>query len=382
MSSNKQATEDAALSLWKYSDALGSVPEEYEGLPDEERVERTERAVQELGDDTVILGHNYQRSSVTRFADFLGDSLQLSRQAANADADHVVFCGVTFMAETADIVTDTEQKVILPSMEASCPMAGMAENIQVDDAWNELTEVVDGEEVTPVTYVNSYASLKAFTAEHGGSCCTSSNASRVFDWALDRGDKIFFTPDKHLAHNTLHELGYGDDDFVVWNPWEPELGGNTEDEIKDASFILWEGFCQVHERFSAEDVEQVREQHPDVNVIVHPECRREVVEEADVAGSTSTIIEKVKNAPEGSKWSIGTEIHLVKRLARENPEKEVFGLCGEECMDCNAMRQIDPDFLLYALEELGNGNVVNQIEVDPDDKKKARDAIERMLSIS
>ncbi|MDY7080950.1 MAG: quinolinate synthase NadA [Halobacteria archaeon] len=374
-------TDDAALSLWKYSDSLGSLPEEYKDLPDEERIERTREAKKAVEDETVILGHNYQRHSVTRHADFLGDSLQLSKQAANADAEHVIFCGVTFMAETADIVTDESQKVILPSMEASCPMAGMAENIQVDDAWEELTSVVDAHDVIPVTYVNSYASLKAFTAENGGSCCTSSNAERVFDWALDEGEKIFFTPDKHLAHNTLHKLGYGEDDYVVWDPWEPELGGNTPEEVEDATFILWEGFCQVHERFTGDDVDEIHEMHPDADVIVHPECRREVVEKADYNGSTSTIIETVENAPEGSKWSIGTEIHLVKRLARENPNKEIFGLCGEECMDCNAMRQIDPDFLLYALEELAEGNVVNHIEVDENDKRLAQDALDRMLSI-
>ena len=372
-------TDDAELSLWKYSDSLGALPEEYEKMSDDERMERTEAALEEL-DDVVVLGHNYQRHSVTRHADHLGDSLQLSRLAAEADAQNVVFCGVTFMAETADIVTDEDQRVVMPSMEASCPMAGMAENIQVDGAWNELTSVVDGEDVTPVTYVNSYASLKAFTAEHGGTCCTSSNASDAFEWALEQGEKIFFTPDKHLAHNTLHELGYGDDDFVVWDPWEEKLGGNTPEEIRDATFILWEGFCQVHERFGADDVRDVRENHPDANVIVHPECRREVVEAADYDGSTSTIIEKVENAPKGSKWSIGTEIHLTKRLARENPDKEVFGLCGDECSDCNAMRQIDPDFLLYVLEEMADGNVVNRIEVDEEDKRLARQAIDTMLN--
>jgi quinolinate synthase len=197
---------------------------------------------------------------------------------------------------------------------------------------------------------------------------------------LEQGEKIFFTPDKHLAHNTLHELGYGDEDFVVWDPWEEDLGGNTPEEIRDATFILWEGFCQVHERFGAEDVRDVRENHPDADIIVHPECRREVVEAADYDGSTSTIIEKVENAPAGSKWAIGTEIHLTKRLARENPEKEVFGLCGDECSDCNAMRQIDPDFLLYVLEEMADGNVVNRIEVDEEDKRLARQAIDTMLN--
>ncbi|MDZ7689397.1 MAG: quinolinate synthase NadA [Halobacteriales archaeon] len=371
-------TDDAELSLWKYSDSLGALPEEYEGMPDDERIERTETALEEL-DDVVILGHNYQRHSVTQHADHLGDSLQLSRLAGEADARNVVFCGVTFMAETADIVTDDDQRVVMPSMEASCPMAGMAENIQVDGAWDELTSVVDGEDVTPVTYVNSYASLKAFTAEKGGTCCTSSNASDAFEWALEQGEKIFFTPDKHLAHNTLHELGYGDDDFVIWDPWEEKLGGNTPQEIRDATFILWEGFCQVHERFELEDVRETREQHPYVNVIVHPECRREVVEAADYAGSTSSIIEAVENAPEGSKWAIGTEIHLTKRLARENPDKEVFGLCADGCSDCNAMRQIDPDFLLYVLEEMVEGNVVNRIDVDEDDKELAGEALDTML---
>ncbi len=374
-------TDDADLGLWKYSDSLGSLPEEYEDLDEEERVDRIEAARDELGDDVVILGHNYQRESVTRHADFLGDSLQLSRRAADADAENVVFAGVTFMAETADVVTDDEQDVVLPSMEASCPMAGMAEDIQVDDAWNELTDVVPEDDVVPVTYVNSYASLKATTAENGGACCTSSNAADVFDWALDRGEKIFFTPDRHLAHNTLHELGYDEDDLVIWDPWKPELGGNTPEEIRDATFVLWEGFCQVHERFTVDDVEQTRERDPDVEVIVHPECRREVVEAADRSGSTSQIIDAVESAEPGSSWAIGTEIHLTKRLARENPDKDVYGLCADECSDCNAMRQIDPDFLLYALESLVEGDVVNRIEVDEDDARAAETAIQRMFDV-
>ncbi|XGI83213.1 quinolinate synthase NadA [Halorutilales archaeon Cl-col2-1] len=374
-------TNDATLSFWKYSDALGALPDEYRDIPEDERIERTRAAKEELGDDVVILGHNYQRHSVTRFADHLGDSLQLSRLAAEADAEYVVFAGVTFMAETADIVTDDDQKVILPSMEASCPMAGMAENIQVDGAWEELTGVVDEDDVIPITYVNSYASLKAFTAEQGGSCCTSSSAERIFDWALDEGEKVFFLPDEHLGRNTLHKLGYGEDDYVIWSPWEEELGGNTREEIENATFILWEGYCQVHERFDVSDIEETRELHPDVNVMVHPECKHEVVEAADYDGSTSQIIEKVENAPEGSTWAIGTELHLVKRLARENPDKEIFGLCGEECMDCNAMRQIDPDFLVYALEELADGNVVNRIDVDDHEEDLANVALERMMSI-
>ncbi|MFW5929917.1 MAG: quinolinate synthase NadA [Halobacteriota archaeon] len=374
-------TEDPGLSLWKYSDSLGTLPDEYEDVEPEERQRRIERAKDELGDDVVVLGHNYQRRSVTRHADFLGDSLELSRRAADASADHVVFCGVTFMAETADVVTDDDQKVILPSMEASCPMAGMAENVQIDTAWNELTDVVPEKDVVPVTYVNSYASLKATTADNGGACCTSSNAQSVFEWALDRGEKILFTPDRHLGHNTLHALGYTDEDYVVWDPWQDELGGNTADDVRDATFLLWEGFCQVHERFTVEDVEKTRERHPGVNVIVHPECRREVVEAADQSGSTSQIIDAVESAPSGSTWAVGTEIHLTKRLARENPDKTVVGLCADECSDCNAMRQIDPDFLLYALESLVDGEEVNVIEVDEGDAVLARKAIERMFSV-
>ncbi len=374
-------TDEPDLGLWKYSDSLGSLPDEYSDLDEDERDRRIQDAKDELEYEVVILGHNYQRETVTRHADFLGDSLELSRRAADADAPYVVFCGVTFMAETADVVTDDSQSVILPSMEASCPMAGMAEDIQVDGAWNELTSVVPPEDVVPVTYVNSYASLKATTAENGGACCTSSNATEVFEWALDRGEKILFTPDRHLADNTLHDLGYTEDDYVIWDPWKPELGGNKEEEIEDATFLLWEGFCQVHERFTVEDVETTRERDPDVNVIVHPECRREVVEAADISGSTSEIIDEVESAEPGSSWAIGTEIHLTKRLARENPDKDVYGLCADECSDCNAMRQIDPDFLLYALESLVDGDVVNEIEVDEDDAEKAETAIQRMFDV-
>ncbi|WP_226013209.1 quinolinate synthase NadA [Halomicrobium salinisoli] len=366
------------LSLFKY-DNLEQLPPEYRELEADERTERIEAALDELGDDVVILGHNYQRREIVEHADFVGDSYQLSKEAANADAEYVIFGGVTFMAESADIITDDDQSVILPSMEASCPMAGMAEALQVDAAWAELTAALDGEEdIVPITYMNSYADLKAFCAEQGGLVCTSSNAADAFEYAFEKGDKVLFLPDKHLGTNTAHQLGI-EDEIVEWDPWDPE--GVSAEAAVDSDVILWEGYCQVHERFTAEHVEQIRTDHPDANVVVHPECRREVVEAADVVGSTATITETVENADPGETWAIGTEIHLTNHLDRWHPEVEVLPLCGEACMDCNAMRQIDPNYLCWVLEELLAGRERNVIEVAPEEKELAQVALDRMLEI-
>ncbi len=366
------------LSLFKY-DNLEQLPPEYRELEADERTERIEAALDELGDDVVILGHNYQRREIVEHADFVGDSYQLSKEAANADAEYVIFGGVTFMAESADIITDDDQSVILPSMEASCPMAGMAEALQVDAAWAELTAALDGEEdIVPITYMNSYADLKAFCAEQGGLVCTSSNAADAFEYAFEKGDKVLFLPDKHLGTNTAHQLGI-EDEIVEWDPWDPE--GVSAEAAVDNDVILWEGYCQVHERFTAEHVEQIRADHPDANVVVHPECRREVVEAADVVGSTATITETVENADPGETWAIGTEIHLTNHLDRWHPEVEVLPLCGEACMDCNAMRQIDPNYLCWVLEELLEGRERNVIEVAPEEKELAQVALDRMLEI-
>ncbi|WP_459194320.1 quinolinate synthase NadA [Halosimplex sp. J119] len=365
------------LSLFKY-DNLEQLPPAYRDLDEAERTERIEAALDELGDDVVILGHNYQRREIVEHADFVGDSYQLSKEAANADAEYVIFGGVTFMAESADIITDDDQQVILPSMEASCPMAGMAEALQVDAAWAEITGAAPDEEIIPITYMNSYADLKAFCAEQGGLVCTSSNAHKAFEYAFEKGDKVLFLPDKHLGENTAHRLGM-EDQIAEWDPWDPE--GKDAEEVVQNDIVLWDGYCQVHERFSESHIEDLRERRPDANVVVHPECRREVVEAADVVGSTSTICETVENADPGEAWAIGTEIHLAKHLDRWHPEVEVLPLCGDACMDCNAMRQIDPNYLAWVLEELVEGRERNVIEVDPEEKELAQVALDRMLEI-
>ena len=365
------------LSLFKY-DNLEQLPPAYRELDEAERTERIEAALDELGDDVVILGHNYQRREIVEHSDFIGDSYQLSKEAANADADYVIFGGVTFMAESADIITDDDQSVILPSMEASCPMAGMAEALQVDAAWAEITEAAPESNIIPITYMNSYADLKAFCAEQCGLVCTSSNAHKAFEYAFDKGDKVLFLPDKHLGENTAYRLGM-EDSIVEWDPWDPE--GVGAEEAADADIILWDGYCQVHERFREHHITDLREERPDANVVVHPECRREVVEAADVVGSTSTICQTVEDADPGDTWAIGTEIHLAKHLDRWHPEVEVLPLCGDACMDCNAMRQIDPNYLTWVLEELVEGRERNVIEVAPEEKELARLALDRMLEI-
>jgi len=368
---------ETELSLFKYDD-VEQLPETYRDLSEGERTDRIAAAKAELGDDVVILGHNYQRREIVEHADFVGDSYQLSVEAAEADAEYVVFGGVTFMAESADIITGDDQTVLLPSMEASCPMAGMAEALQVDAAWAEIADAAPDAEIVPVTYMNSYADLKAFCAEHGGAVCTSSNAHDVFEWALDRGDKVLFLPDKHLGENTAHRLGMADG-TAEWDPWDPE--GKSAEEVAAADIVLWDGYCQVHERFREAHVERIRDEHPEAKVVVHPECRREVVEAADVAGSTSTITRTIEEADPGETWAVGTEIHLVNHLRRWHPEVDVLALCGEACMDCNAMRQIDPNYLTWVLEELAAGRERNVIEVPAREAELASVAMERMLEL-
>jgi len=368
---------DTDLSLFKY-DNLEQLPPRYRELEEAERTDRIEAALDELGDDVVILGHNYQRREIVEHADFIGDSYQLSKEAANADATYVIFGGVTFMAESADIITDDDQTVILPSMEASCPMAGMAEALQVDSAWAEITAAAPDADIIPITYMNSYADLKAFCASQGGLVCTSSNAHKAFEYAFDRGDKVLFLPDKHLGENTAYRLGM-EDAIAEWDPWDPE--GKDAEEVAESDVILWDGYCQVHERFRIEHIEQVRADHEDANVIVHPECRREVVEAADNAGSTAAICETIETADPGDTWAIGTEIHLTEHLQRWHPEVNVLPLCGDACMDCNAMRQIDPNYLTWVLEELVEGRERNVIEVAPEEKELAGLALDRMLEI-
>ncbi|MFA9415841.1 quinolinate synthase NadA [Natrinema sp. HArc-T2] len=377
MANMETAEFETDLSLFKY-DNLEQLPPRYRNLEENERTERIEAALAELGDDVVILGHNYQRREIVEHADFIGDSYQLSKQAAEADAEYVIFGGVTFMAESADIITDDDQSVILPSMEASCPMAGMAEALQVDSAWAEITDAAPDANIIPITYMNSYADLKAFCASQGGLVCTSSNAHKAFEYAFEKGDKVLFLPDKHLGENTAHRLGM-EDEIAQWDPWDPE--GKDAAEVAESDIILWDGYCQVHERFRVEHIDRVREANPGAKVIVHPECRREVVEAADKAGSTATICETVENADPGDTWAIGTEVHLTNHLQRWHPEVDVVPLCGDACMDCNAMRQIDPNYLTWVLEELAEGREHNVIEVAPEEKELAGVALDRMLEI-
>jgi quinolinate synthase len=363
--------------------ALAELPAAYQALDEAAVLRRTTAARRALGEDATLLVHNYQRDEIARFADAMGDSFQLSVIAKRSRAKHIVFAGVTFMAETADLVTDGERNVIMPSMEASCPMAGMSEMVQVSRAWDRLAEWTDITRVVPVTYMNSYADLKAFTGEKGGLVCTSANSLKAMKWAFERGDKVLFTPDRYLGHNTAHWLGIPDRRILVWNPWDPagNGGGHTAEDVARAEVILWQGFCQVHERFKLEHVREMRESFPGVKIIVHPECRREVVDAADAWGSTAVIEKWVDEQPAGSTLAIGTEIHMVKRLAAQHPDKRIVQLCGELCLDCNAMRQIDPRYLLWTLEELVAGRVVNRIRIDDEDRAWGKVAIERMLAL-
>ena len=369
--------------LWRHMSMMAELPAEYQSLDDAAVRRRTLAAKKALGDDLCLLVHNYQRDDIARYADAMGDSFQLSVFARNTRAKHIVFAGVTFMAETADLVTDGERNVVMPSMEASCPMAGMSEMVQVSRAWDRISEWTDASRVVPVTYMNSYADLKAFTGEMGGLICTSANSIKAMRWAFERGDKVLFTPDKHLGDNTAHWLGIRDDEILTWNPWDPKNngGGLTQEDVRRAKVILWQGFCQVHERFKLEHVREMRETYPGIRIIVHPECRREVVHAADAWGSTAVIEKWVAEQPAGSTLAIGTEIHMVKRLAAQHPDKTIFQLCGPLCLDCNAMRQIDPRYMLWTLEELEAGNVVNRIRVDDEDRHYGKVAIERMLAL-
>ena len=334
---------------------------------------------EQLGDRLTILGHHYQRDEVIKFADFQGDSFKLSQLAAEqTKADYTLFCGVHFMAESADILGGEHQQVILPNLEAGCSMADMANGEDVEAAWKTLEDLgVSG--MIPVTYMNSTAEIKAFCGRNGGIVCTSSNATRVFDWAFDRGDKLFFFPDEHLGRNTAVKKGISEDDMVVWDPFQP-LGGNTEEELRNARIFLWKGYCSVHARFSVEQIEKARVDYPDVNVVVHPECRLEVVQAADLDGSTEYIIDVIRNAPAGTTWAVGTEINLVRRLQAEMPDKTIFCLDPVIC-PCSTMYRIHPAYMLWALEHLVEGRVVNQITVDPAIKEAASVALDRMLAL-
>jgi quinolinate synthase len=347
-------------------------------VPDTSLDTRIAAAKAQLGKDVVILGHHYQRDEVVKFADFRGDSLRLSYQAAEAEGRYIVFCGVHFMAESADILRREHQAVVLPDLNAGCSMADMADIGQVEVCWSELSSL--GElKVIPVTYMNSTAAIKSFTGEHGGAVCTSSNAAAVMRWAFERGEKILFLPDEHLGRNTAFRMGIPLEQMIVWDPYQ-EFGGNSPEAIHSARVILWKGYCSVHQRFTPQHIERVRREHSGIRVIVHPECRFEVAQAADQTGSTEGIIKAIAASPAGSQWAVGTEIHLVNRLSKEMPDRKVMSLDPSVCV-CTTMFRITPQHLLWALENLVAGNVVNRISVDERTRHFARVALDRMLSL-
>jgi len=357
------------------------LPDLYTLASAEELDARIIAAREELGDRLVILGHHYQRPEVFTFADARGDSFKLARFAAeNSQATEIVFLGVHFMAESADVLTGPHQRVVLPDLNAGCSMADMADIDQVEEAWESLADVTDIDGVVPITYMNSSAAIKAFVGEHGGAVCTSSNARAVLEWALGRGEQVIFLPDQHLGRNTGFDMGYTDADMALWNP-RRELGGLDERAAKESTLLLWQGHCSVHQRFLPEHVEAFREQHPDGEIVVHPECMHEVVELADHVGSTERILAHVTDAPAGAVIGVGTEIHMVQRLAEENPDKTVVSLDPLIC-PCSTMFRIDAPHLAWCLDEIVAGNPVNTVRVDDDTAEWARVALQRMLDIT
>ncbi len=355
----------------------GEVPD----ASDPELVSRARVARAALGDRAIILGHHYQRDEVINFADITGDSFKLAQAAQQQEkAEFVIFCGVHFMAESADILTSDKQQVILPDLAAGCSMADMATASQVDACWKTLTDLGIASQTIPVTYMNSSAAIKSFTGENGGTICTSSNAKAAMEWAFTQGSKILFLPDQHLGRNTaVQSLGLTLEDCVLWNPWK-EMGGLTAAELESAKVILWRGHCSVHGRFSKESIDDVRSRIPEVKILVHPECTNEVVTNADVVGSTEFIIKTIENAPSGSAWAIGTEFNLVSRLAKAHPEKNIVYLDKTLCY-CSTMNRIDLPHLVWVMESLVAGHVVNQIKVDARVKQFSQLALERMLAL-
>jgi quinolinate synthase len=355
----------------------GEVPD----ASDPELVSRARVARAALGDRAIILGHHYQRDEVINFADITGDSFKLAQAAQQQEkAEFVIFCGVHFMAESADILTSDKQQVILPDLAAGCSMADMATASQVDACWKTLTDLGIASQTIPVTYMNSSAAIKSFTGENGGTICTSSNAKAAMEWAFTQGSKILFLPDQHLGRNTaVQSLGLALEDCVLWNPWK-EMGGLTAAELENAKVILWRGHCSVHGRFSKESIDDVRSRIPEVKILVHPECTHEVVTNADVVGSTEFIIRTVENAPSGSAWAIGTEFNLVSRLAKAHPDKNIVYLDKTLCY-CSTMNRIDLPHLVWVMESLVAGHVVNQITVDARVKRFSQLALERMLAL-
>ncbi|NLU67707.1 quinolinate synthase NadA [Streptomyces sp. HNM0574] len=382
-----QPTPLALLLLGRDADAKSErgvdCPGDLPAASDPDLVARARAAKEKLGDKVFVLGHHYQRDEVIEFADVTGDSFKLAQKAAaRPEAEYIVFCGVHFMAESADILTGDGQQVVLPDLAAGCSMADMATAEQVAECWDVLTDAGISDVTVPVSYMNSSADIKSFTGRHGGTICTSSNAKRALDWAFSQGEKVLFLPDQHLGRNTaVRELGMSLDDCVVYNPHKPN-GGLTAEQLRDAKMILWRGHCSVHGRFSLDSVRDVRERVPGINVLVHPECKHEVVEAADQVGSTEYIIKALDAAPAGSKWAIGTELNLVRRLANRYAEqdKEVVFLDRTVCF-CSTMNRIDLPHLVWALESLVEGKVVNRIQVDAETEKFARQALEQMLAL-
>jgi len=356
-------------------------PGELPPASDPALVERATRAKEKLGDRLFVLGHHYQRDEVIQFADLTGDSFKLAREAAaRPTAEFIVFCGVHFMAEAADILTGDHQQVLLPDLNAGCSMADMATFDQVEDAWDVLSDAGVADVTVPITYMNSSADIKAFCGRHEGAVCTSSNAERALTWAFERGEKVLFLPDQHLGRNTaVYRMGMSLDDCVVYDPHRPG-GGLTERQLRDAKVILWRGHCSVHGRFSPEAVDEMRERVPGVTILVHPECRYEVVSKADLVGSTEYIIRQLEQAPAGSAWAIGTELNLVKRLEHRYPDKSVSFLDKTVCF-CSTMNRIDLPHLVWTLESLVDGEVVNRITVDPETARWAKVALDRMLAL-
>jgi len=360
--------------------------ENYLALPDRSMDGRIAEARAKLGSTTLLLGHHYQRDEVIHFADATGDSYKLSRIAAETDAKYIVFCGVHFMAESADVLSRPGQQVILPDLNAGCSMADMAEISQVEACWEALERLHLAGEIIPITYINSTAAIKAFCGEHGGLVCTSSNARAAIEWAFERGKRILFLPDQHLGRNTGFAMGIPLDQMVVWDPWAVQLGqnhgGQTKEKLAASRILLWKGHCAVHQRFLPSHVDAVRTKYPGIQVIVHPECRFEVCQKADALGSTERLISLVENAPKGSTFAVGTEIHLVNRMARRFAAegKKVITLDDTGCL-CTTMYRISPQHLAWVLENLVEGRVVNRIQVKPSVKHWAKVALDRMLEV-
>jgi quinolinate synthase len=365
------------------SKRVDTIPTFYAEMEGEELDRRIAAARATLGERLIILGHHYQRDEIIKYADYRGDSFKLAQLAAGRkEADYIVFCGVHFMAESADVLSGPQQKVILPNPAAGCSMADMANIAEVEECWDTLIEQL-GEDagIIPVTYMNSAANLKAFCGRNGGVVCTSSNAPKVIDWAFKQGKRVLFFPDEHLGRNTGLRYGIREDQMTVWNPKDPMSSENAEEEIERARIILWKGYCSTHMRFSVQQIEKARAEYPDIKILVHPECRREVVDAADLFGSTEYIIQQIERAPAGSKWGIATEINLVHRLAKAHPEQLIFCLDPIVC-PCSTMYRIHPAYLAWVLEALVEGEVINQVSVDAETVHWARVALERMLALA